>query len=188
MQAREREIQDQTNDNWKESKKIYAEHTHALRLAALENSTDYGKIFVRFTFLLNGGAIIALLALIGSIFEKADKNTFMVVINFASALKESFYWYVGGLFCTAVTTGLGYCNWGFVFRTYFNEGQTSAGIGSGNLFGGQDMKKELAAFKKFDLLADVTMWLGIIFGISSLLAFVIGSVKVASAFAILGMA
>lgn len=173
-------------DDWRESKKIYAEQTHAIRVLALNNSVEHGKIFIRFMFLLNGGAMVALLALIGAIFGKSDGSTLSVVITFAHQVKIAFYFYIAGLIFTAATAVTGYANWSFVFRTYFNEGQTTASISSNNLFPGQNQEEAMKEYAKFDRLSDATIWVAVAFGLLSILAFLFGSLKVASAFAVLG--
>lgn len=186
---REREYgqAERTNDDWRESKKIYAEQTHAVRIFALGSSVEHGKIFIRFMFLLNGGAMIALLALIGAIFGKSEGSTLSVVIHFAQQIKVAFYFFIAGLIFTSATAATAYMNWSFVFRTYFNEGQTTASIGANNLFGGQDKDKVLQEFDKFDRLADWTVWVAVGFGLLSLVSFFLGSIWVASAFSVLGM-
>lgn len=186
---REREYQraERQTDDWRESKKIYAEQTHAVRIFALGSAVEHGKIFIRFMFLLNGGAMIALLALIGTIFGKSEGSTLSVVINFAQQIKLAFYFFIGGLIFASATAATAYINWSFVFRTYFNEGQTTAAMGSNNFFGGQDKAQAIKDFDFFDRWSDRTIWIAVCFGTFSLIAFFIGSIYVASSFSILGM-
>lgn len=188
-ESREREqaLGNRKLDDWRDSKKIYAEQTHAVRLFALGASVDHGKIFIRFMFLLNGGAIVALLTLIGAMFGKSDGSTLIVVIQFAYQIKYAFYFFIGGLVFTSATAAAAYINWSLVFRTYFNEGQTTAAIGSNDFFGGQDKNQVLKQFDQFDRWSDRSIWIAIGFGALSLLAFAIGSYLVASAFSVLGM-
>src|SRR5687767_10130130 len=59
----------------------YAAYTHEERAKAREYSKEYGQTFLRTVFLLNGGAILTLLTLLGSLFGKNDHTILLVGIS-----------------------------------------------------------------------------------------------------------
>jgi hypothetical protein len=72
----------------------FAGHTHELRQSAISYGKEYGLTFVRTAFLLNGGAMIALLTFIGSLFNKGDHSVILVAISFSKAIYPAFIAYM----------------------------------------------------------------------------------------------
>lgn len=102
--------------------KILAEGTHKERSLAMESVKDYGILAIRLIFILNGAAIIAILTLIGTLHTK-DSN---IVSGYARELSilmtPSLFLYGVGVFCAALTAGIGYLNWSVVVDTYMGPG------------------------------------------------------------------
>lgn len=172
-------------DRRQAAQKLFSEQTHANRMFAMNSSVEYGKIFIRFMFLLNGGAIVALLTLVGAF---AGKNVIPLAPQyaiFAFDVIVAVYWYIGGLIATSITAAVSYINWAMVLGTYLNEGHTSMIVEGKDMFGGQSETDELAKFAKFDLWNDRTFWLAIAAGLISLSCFVAGSLKIVFALPVL---
>lgn len=167
----------------KEGSKLFAQHHHAVRLHAIGVSAEFGKIFVRFALLLNGGAMIALLTLIGALHGRADQTKLAAVGPFTDKLQFGMQFFIAGLVLAALTAGLAFFAWRFVAATYFHEGHTSNSVSASNLFGGLDREEELKQFDKYDRYTDIAMWFSAILGTASLVCFTMGTLKVAKAFA-----
>jgi hypothetical protein len=99
----------------------YASHLGEERVKAMEHSKDYGQIFVRTIFLLNGGAILALLTFIGSMYGKSDLNV-LVAISLGKKLVPAFYCFAGGLVSAALVAAIAYFNWMIVTESYPGAG------------------------------------------------------------------
>jgi hypothetical protein len=74
-------------------------------------------------FLLNGGAILALLTLIGSLFGKGDHTMVRVAISLTRALIPALYWFAGGLMLAALVAAIAFFNFGFSEQSYPSPGQ-----------------------------------------------------------------
>src|SRR5688572_25076730 len=57
----------------------YADHLGQERIKSMEHGKDYGQAFIKTVFLLNGGAILALLTFIGSMYGKTDLNILVAI-------------------------------------------------------------------------------------------------------------
>ena len=172
-------------ENWLEGAKLFSNQVHETRKLALQSSVEYGKIFVRMAVLLNGGAMIALLAFTSSLFGKSSDTT--VAITFASQLSSAFILYAGGLASAAICAAIGYLNWAWVYASHLSEGHMFRLVAAGNAFDGTDLEKEQAEFDKNDWKVDVSYRAGVGFGVLSLGLFCWGCFKVASAFTVLGV-
>jgi hypothetical protein len=82
------------------------------RTRALSYSKEYGQIVVKTVFLLNGGAIIALLTFISSMYGKSDLNI-LVAISLGKKLVPAFYLFAIGLVSAALVAAIGFFNWGW---------------------------------------------------------------------------
>jgi len=109
------------HEAWLSAAKFLAEHTFKRRSAAETNAQDYGKIFVRTAFLLNGGAILAILTFISSLYGKGDHATTLVAISFSRSVFPAFVLYLAGLVSIALTAAIGYVNWLFVSASFMDE-------------------------------------------------------------------
>lgn len=150
-----------------EALKLYSQQQYDQKKTAMVASIDYGKAFVRIAVLLNGGAIVALLAFVSSALGRSDGKTLLVVINFSQTASISFYVYCAGLVCGALTAAAGYYNFQIVNETYFHSGHTLNMMTANDIFGGSDREKELANFDRADRWVAITAWAGTGFGFLS---------------------
>jgi hypothetical protein len=90
----EKTIQQQTFDAGKE----YARQTLEYALQHDRHLKDYGQMALRSVFLLNGGAIIAILTFIGTTAGKTVANIVVVPASFIPA----FTCYAVGLLCATI--------------------------------------------------------------------------------------
>ena len=81
-----------------------AERWWSFREKSIEFSKEYGVATVRYLILVNGGAIIALLALLGNF-----KTDSAIKIDIP-CLKVAIFGYVLGLLCGGGTSAIGYLN------------------------------------------------------------------------------
>lgn len=153
----------------------FSQLAHAERLIVLDGIKQYGLTTIRLLSILNGGAIIALLGLIGSMFSRGEGSV-QVGVSLASSALPAFYFFAGGLVLTASTAGIGYIS--------FNASAVGH-ISPGHLltFMRGEVPEEL---QDYDRLAVGTTWAAILFGVLALAAFVLGCWHVAQAFKVLG--
>lgn len=170
---------------WHEGAKVFAGQIHEIRKESMKSSVQYGQIFVRFAFLLNGGAMLALLAFAGALYGRADIAA--VAIAFSAKLPTAFYLYSGGLLAAALSAAAGYLNFQYVYASHFDEGHLLRFLQAGNSFAGLDQAEELKKFEKTDRKMSITANFGMFFGGLSLVAFIWATILVARAFAVLGV-
>lgn len=170
---------------WHQSAVVFAGQIHELRKASFNASVEYGKIYVRFAFLLNGGAMIALLAFIGALFGRADIAS--VAISFSAKMPWAFGIYSAGLLAAALSAACGYMNFQYVYGTHLDEGHLLRLLQAGNAFADLDQNEEIAKFEAMDRKADISAWAGIITGALSLALFIWATILVARAFFVLGV-
>jgi len=166
----------------KEGQKLFSQHHHAARQNAINTSIEFGRIFVRFSFALNGGAMIALLTLIGALHGRADPTRLTATLKFTDKLQTGMQFFIAGLSLAALTAGIAFLAWRFVAGTYLHEGQTSNSVSGSDMFGGTDKEAVLADFQRFDRLTDWSMRVSTAVAAMSLICFIIGALKVAKAF------
>lgn len=188
-QLRERNWKVEAADyaNGKEGQKLFAQHHHAVRLAALNTAADHGKAFVKTMVLLNGGAIVALLALIGGLYAKTDAFSPRVVAAFTGKLQLGVSFFLWGLVCAASIAGIAFFQWFAFAETYFNEAQTANAVSHNDHFGGQDKKKVLAQFDRSDWWSEKLVWVCTALGAASIVLFSAGAIKISKAFAFFGL-
>lgn len=181
LREAERVAKKQKDENRQVAKKLFSEQIHAHRVIALGSSVEYGKIYVRFMFLLNGGAMVALLTLAGAFVGKSSFPLPVQVVKLSHLVLGAFYWYIGGLIATASTASLGYIHWAVAYGTHLNEAQTSLIVEGEDLFSGQDRNEELAQFQRSDRWHNITFWAAIVVGAIALACFIVASFKIALA-------
>jgi len=170
---------------WHQSAVVFAGQIHELRKASFNASVEYGKVYVQFAFLLNGGAMIALLAFIGALFGRADIAN--VAISFSAKMPLAFGIYSAGLLAAALSAACGYMNFQYVYNTHLDEGHLLRLLQAGNAFADLDQSEEIAKFNAMDGKADISAWAGIITGGLSLALFIWATILVAKAFFVLGV-
>lgn len=91
--------------------KVATEGEHDERKIAIEAFNSYGSTALKGVFLLNGGAIIALLALMGALAGKDTIKPLLDVRMLIKALIPSLQAFSLGVGLAAFASGLGYLNW-----------------------------------------------------------------------------
>lgn len=92
-----------------EARKEYARQTHDYSLQYEKHLKEYGQLTLRTIFLLNGGAILALLTFIGGTIGKSTGTTTLAPALFVAPFGK----YVAGLVCTVISMLLAYVNYSF---------------------------------------------------------------------------
>jgi hypothetical protein len=91
-------------DDQRETRKTVAAFWWEFEHKSLEYSKEYGAITLRGLFLINGGAIISILTLIGSLLQNPNG------LKLSELLFESIWFFALGLIATILATGIGYVN------------------------------------------------------------------------------
>jgi hypothetical protein len=92
-----------------EARKEYARQVHDYTLQYEKHLKEWGQTALRTIFLLNGGAIIALLTFIGGTIGKSTGTTSV----FPALFVPAFHKYVFGLGCTALSMVCAYINYSY---------------------------------------------------------------------------
>lgn len=186
IRAEQRELKRIAYDYGKDGQKLFAQHHHAVRLGALNIAADHGKAFIRNAVVLNGGAMVALLTLLGGLYSKTDTVPRAFLSTFTAKLQLGMNFFLCGLICSAALAGIAYLQWFAFNATYFHEGQTSNNVSHNNLFGPEDPDKVNRAFARWDVLSIGLVVLSVALGVASLGCFGAGALKTAKAFAFFG--
>ena len=165
------------NDRWIKSWEMYSGQIHDQRMSSLKSLNDYGTLAVRSLFILNGGAILALLTFLAAFFSKNDQNTILIGINMARQLRSAFYMFASGVAISALVAGIAYINWSYMHEHYQSPSQLYSIMVSGKA-----EETSTSIFKVVKATAIISIGLGVI----SLLLFIIGAFKVADAFQVIG--
>lgn len=91
--------------------KVATEGEHEERKIAIEAFNSFGSTALKGVFILNGGAIIALLALMGALAGKDAVKPLLDVKMLIKALIPSLEAFGLGVALAAFASGLGYLNW-----------------------------------------------------------------------------
>lgn len=166
----------------KEGQKLFAQHHHAERQATIANAADFQKVFIRFGFLLNGSAIIALLTLIGALGGKGEPGKMSAVALVTRKLLVGVEFFIAGLSAATLSAGIAMFAWQFSAGTFFHAGHTSNMVSGFNPMGGLDEKEEENKFAIYDRFLPWFMNGIALFALSSVLLFIIGAYKTKSAF------
>lgn len=97
---------------------LFAEKSLAERAIAIEATKEYGAATIKSLILLNGGAIIALLALLSALYSKDAGAALIAAKVLTVRLSKALAWFAGGLGLAAITSAVGYLNWFNVAATY----------------------------------------------------------------------
>ncbi len=157
--------------------KVYAEHVLAYRLNAIGNVREYGTLSIRTLFLLNGGAILALLSFVANLVSKSDERQVLIGISIAHNLRPAFYFFTSGVVLAGILAGIAYLNWGAVFRSWESPS---------HLFDLIDTGQSEALDQKESVFADRTVYLAIGVAFICLICFAAGAYFVAEAMHVLG--
>lgn len=169
-------------ENGKEGQKLFAQHHHANRLLALTVAADHGKAFVRFAVLLNGGAVIAILTLIGTLYGKSGTQLHLVAA-FSGKLQVGLYFFLTGLVTATLIAAAALWQWFFYAQTFFHEGQTANSVSFNKPFGPDQAAEINSVFDRYDRASLTAVWVCTALGAASMTSFVMGALKTAKAFA-----
>ncbi len=133
---------------------------------------------IRTLFLLNGGAILALLTFTGSFFSRNDQTLILLGVSLARKLTTAFYLFGGGLTCAAVLAGIAYINYSALYSTM--EGPVS-------LLQFLTAKDRPPVSKVHLLITVLTARIAVVIACAGLGFFLIGAEVVVSAFSTLGV-
>jgi len=93
---------------------LYLRHKQEIRINAFNGILEYGKFVVRTLLLINGGAIVVILALIGSVFSGQANELAQLVGD----LEPSFYAYTVGILASLGAGAVGYFNFGWAYESH----------------------------------------------------------------------
>jgi hypothetical protein len=128
-------------------------------IASFKSIIDFAQSSIRTTLLLNGGALIALLALVGNLYSK--NITREAVIQLSAHVFPAMQWFVGGLVCGAcVAMG------SYLAQTFFQHSFDAAWRGK--------------SFERLEHIGLVFQVISITLCIGSVAAFAVGSYKAAT--------
>jgi hypothetical protein len=140
-----------------------------LMLGALK---DYGLAAIKTLTVLNGGALVALLAFVASLYGK-DATYAPMAKALTAGLIVPFIWFVIGLGLAAVIAGLGYLSFSLVASMYPEPADLSAWMRSNPL---------PTQSRPRTVLVAVYRWLAVLAAVASLVAFARGFYLVTGAF------
>ncbi|MEM1196593.1 MAG: hypothetical protein AAGH57_10855 [Pseudomonadota bacterium] len=148
--------EEELNKDWEEAKGRFFESDYKKRM---DMSNEYAQLAYRYLFLLNGGAVLALLTLLGNTQAEAD----------AGGIFNAFIWFAGGL--ASVLVGV------FSYHASQSASMLSSYYKSMDSFsklaGGQGLDESDIHHKR----ANVSLLAARFFAAVSLLCFVCGSVE-----------
>lgn len=172
------QFRDFESDRFLLAAKVYAEQSYGYRLNAYGNVKEYGTQCVKHLTLLNGGALIALLSLVGALVSKADDKSIVIAISFLHSLAPALLCFAAGLVANGLLTALIWRNWLAIADTFQNPKLLSDLISKGKCDALPDTASQIAT---------VTHVLIYAFGFGSLGLFLFGAYIVARAFEVLGL-
>lgn len=158
--------------------KVYAEQSYGYRLNAYGNAKEYGLQCVKHLTLLNGGALIALLSLVGALISKADEKSIVIAISFLHSLAPALLCFAAGLVANGLLAALIWRNWLAIAESFQAPKHLSDLISKGKCDALPDTASKIAT---------VTHFLIYLFGFGSLGLFLLGAYIVARAFEVLGL-
>lgn len=99
------------DENWE----TYAVRTHQDRSQLAQFQKDHGASVIRGLFLLNAGASIAVLSLIGALFGKEGAKAEMVAVALFRGSRPALISFSVGLLASLVASGMAYLNFNALF-------------------------------------------------------------------------
>ncbi|GEP07936.1 hypothetical protein MOX02_59740 [Methylobacterium oxalidis] len=158
--------------------KVFADQTGEQRMHALEAIKAYGVLSIKTLFLLNGGAILALLTFTASFFSRSDHTMALVGISLAKQFVTAFYFFGAGLASAAIISGIAYVNYSALYHTYDTPGGLFLLINAKDREPTNDVHHRITV---------VTAWIAIGVACLGLACFLLGAWWVVSAFSVLGV-
>lgn len=182
-----RETQRRSEDRFIEGQKVFAQYHLGERQNALGIAADFQKIFVRFAFLLNGGAIVAILALVGTLAGKTEVAQMRFAAIFVRKLTIGLEFFVAGLTAAAIAAGIALVAWSTSAGTFLHAGHVSNLMSGLPYYGGVDKEKLDRDFDRYDGVAPWAMNATALMSISSVGIFISGAIKIAKAFSLFAL-
>lgn len=150
----------------------YVRMAHIEWLESFKGVREFSSQAIRMLYILNGGALIALLALIGNMFGKVGPDKVELFTVFLSAIIPSFIPFVIGLISAGLVSAMAYINFSALDESSPNAAQLYGWL--------QNEAHELTNFQRN--LPVITARIGLSFGFLSLVAFGAGCVLVYRSF------
>ncbi|MCW6506885.1 hypothetical protein [Lichenifustis flavocetrariae] len=100
-----------------DAEKAYADRVHQDRSKAIEFSKDYGTATIRSLFLLNGGAAVAVLSLIGALIARTTDASALLAAKLVNGVSFALCSFCVGLVFAVVPMALGYINFMLIAHT-----------------------------------------------------------------------
>lgn len=172
------QLRDFERERWMLANKTFVDQIHAERMQAVESVRSFGTLSIKTLFLLNGGAILALLTFTASLFSRNDQTLILLGVSLAKKLITAFYFFGGGLTCAAVLAGIAYVNYSALYSTM--EGPVS-------LLNFLNAKERPPVNKVHQLITVLTARIAVVIACLGLALFLIGAGVVVSAFSTLGV-
>lgn len=173
-----KKMKEQERDNLHKSRQSYVDAINERRTKSLQYSKDYGEAFIKNIVLLNGGSIIAVLTLVGSLYGKGDHTLTLIAISLVKCLVPALYCFGVGLCSAAIAAACGYLNFGFIAGVHTSPENLH------NFAIGLPITEQNKPSQKWITL---TAWGGVICAFISLSCFVAGAIQVARSFVVLGV-
>lgn len=158
--------------------KVFADQTGDQRMHAMDAVKAYGTLTIRTLFLLNGGAILALLTFTASFFSRNDQTLILIGISLAKQFTIAFYFFGAGLASAAIISGIAYVNYSALFRTYDTPHGLFLMINAKDRAPPKDVHRSMTVWTTN--IAITTACFGLCF-------FILGAWWVVSAFSVLGV-
>jgi hypothetical protein len=153
----------------------YIKMAHAERLEASRGVREFSSYAIRMMYLLNGGAIIAILALIGNMYGKQTGDQSAIFTRFLHAIIPAFIPFITGLILAGVVSAFAYLNFSVLEVASFSSSDLLL------WFRGQKLERH----RFWRKAPQVTAIIGLVIGLFSLLAFAWGSCRVYQSFELL---
>jgi hypothetical protein len=160
------------DENHSKEKIDYTKFAHAEHIEAMKAIREFSLQGIRMIYILNGGAIIALMTFIGNTFSNNDEPNIIIKSLYMYYILSAFPFFAGGLLFGGILSIIAYINYSLLQQVYPS---------SGDLMGW--LRGENIAFPKIaNKWANLTAIIGLVVAILSLICFGLGCYYVYAAF------
>ena len=153
-----------------------AKFRHAEFLEFARFTKEFSSASIKFLMLLNGGALVTLIALVGNMYGKVPGSDAKLPGQFLSAILPAFFPFVVGLVSAACASFSGYINFQAATRSSVRASKLD------QLVRGENVTPPSAS----NFVLQVTSWFGLVAAVISIGAFICGCFLVHKGFLILG--
>ncbi|MDR3494956.1 MAG: hypothetical protein P4L82_10155 [Ancalomicrobiaceae bacterium] len=148
----------------------YAKFAHVETIEVFRAVKEFSSYAIRMMFLVNGGAIIALLALAGNIVGKANTDNYAYYSKYSHVIVCSLVFFLAGIVFAGFATLFAYLNFSFLQAVVPSSGDILSWL-RGNEY------KTNSVFQKW---VRWSAWGGVITGLISLASFASGGIYMLS--------